>query len=521
MASNYLINTIGPKKIPKQQTLLLTDMMTIYEESMQTLKFVTQVSLSTSHKQSDDDCPMGYTSSENYCHDINECTNNPCSDYCINKMGSYECGCKPGFTLAENGINCIDIDECLAFDEQACTASAPQCKNTIGSYICTARCPAGFEPNSSGNGCRDINECKDPKLFEELCAPMANCINTIGSYYCSCRSGYTLTTTSPERAGMTACHDINECLDENLNTCLEHQDCINTPGGYRCQDVCSIGLRSGVSGCEDINECDVNSESASDSICPFGQTCINTLGSYKCECPIGYQHSQSRTGSQSGTGIDSNNNSCVDINECESFANICQHQCINQPGTFKCKCPSGYKLSANKRQCEDINECKIQGNKFCGKDNRCFNRRGDFTCIKTPCPIKNGYRFEKETGKCLKKFGDRSSSPIYEVVYETVALPFGLGRNVDLLKLTAKTLVGKKVHKNTEFVIKVKSKYRSQLPFNLRSEENGSAILHTTSKLTQSTSYTLRILARSLKPNGKIAYKTTFVIYIGVSKYPY
>ena len=502
---------------PRQQVLNSGNILSRFDSELKKIQMSAEISLSSSVRNQATQCPPGFQSygqNDQYCQDIDECyvtdsnRNSPCSHKCQNIMGGYLCSCDKGYELDRDDLeSCIDVDECTAFDQAICPMQAPVCTNTIGSYTCSSRCPVGFEPetdsrngNSGTHGCRDIDECLLPEI-QNACGILSTCVNTIGSYYCECRTGYQASKDTPEHS----CEDIDECSDNSLNNCQPHQTCINLKGSYRCQDICSIGLQSTEnSGCLDINECEKNTE-----ICPIGQTCINTIGSYSCSCEDGFTQSP----------IDPN--ICVDINECENYQNICQHQCINQPGDFKCKCPTGYKLSADKRQCEDIDECALSPRGICGPGQTCFNRRGDFTCIKTPCPAKNGYKRDRITGKCLKKFSNKPTSPIYEVVYETVALPFGLSSNIDLLKLTAKTTFSRKIHKNTEFIIKVKKKYRNKLPFDLRSDEEGTAILYTSKKLDVAKSYTLRIIARSLKENGKVAYKTTFIIYLAVSKYPY
>lgn len=38
--------------------------------------------------------------------DINECDNNPCSQECANIYGSYQCYCRQGYQLAEDGHSC-------------------------------------------------------------------------------------------------------------------------------------------------------------------------------------------------------------------------------------------------------------------------------------------------------------------------------------------------------------------------------------------------------------------------------
>ena len=45
------------------------------------------------------------------CVDINECdTSLPCSQHCINTMGSFKCSCEPGFKLFDDGRTCLVTD---------------------------------------------------------------------------------------------------------------------------------------------------------------------------------------------------------------------------------------------------------------------------------------------------------------------------------------------------------------------------------------------------------------------------
>ena len=43
----------------------------------------------------------------------------------------------------------------------------------------------------------------------------------------------------------------------------------------------------------------------------------------------------------------------------------------------------------------DVDEC-VEQQIDCGPDRRCFNRRGDFQCVDTPCP--DNYRRDPLTG---------------------------------------------------------------------------------------------------------------------------
>lgn len=79
--------------------------------------------------------------------DINECefeNQNDChmNSTCTDTDGSYQCTCDIGFS--GNGVNCSDIDECIA-NQSDCDPNA-RCANNVGSYDCF--CLPGY----AGNG---------------------------------------------------------------------------------------------------------------------------------------------------------------------------------------------------------------------------------------------------------------------------------------------------------------------------------------------------------------------------------
>jgi hypothetical protein len=75
------------------------------------------------------------------------------------------------------------------------------------------------------------------------------------------------------------------------------------------------------------------------------------------------------------------NDDCVDIDECETSQNACQHICKNEIGSFSCKCKTGFilkndiyctKLSSEQLGCEFmqnqlLSDLDINQAKFCDK----------------------------------------------------------------------------------------------------------------------------------------------------------
>lgn len=47
---------------------------------------------------------------------------------------------------------------------------------------------------------------------------------------------------------------------------------------------------------------------------------------------------------------------CEDINECEMFKDrrLCIGYCVNQPGSYSCQCPQGYRLGLEGATCQGL-----------------------------------------------------------------------------------------------------------------------------------------------------------------------
>ncbi|GCC29770.1 hypothetical protein chiPu_0008212 [Chiloscyllium punctatum] len=427
-------------------------------------------------------CPNGFIldSVGPYCSDEDECAiRNPCSHICHNAMGTYYCSCPKGLTISADGRTCQDVDEC-ALGGHTCH-TGQDCENIVGSYQCVVRCGIGFRRTLEGLSCQDINECQETHPCQH------RCLNAIGSFRCVCNRGYQLRGRR--------CLDINECRQ---SVCQPDQQCKNTKGGFRCIDLCPSGMTKAENGsCVDINECKDGTHQ-----CRYNQICENTQGSYRCVCPRGYR--------SQGVG-----RPCIDINECEN-KEPCQHDCKNTPGSYQCLCPSGYRLMPNGKACHDIDEC-LEQNIHCGANHMCFNMRGSYQCIDTPCPPK--YQRDPVTGFCLKDCPPNdlecALSP-YALEYKLVALPFGISANQDLIRLVAYTHDGV-MHPRTIFYMVDEDPL---IPFAIR-DENLKGVVFTIRPLREPQTYRMKVRASSYSVDGTIEYQTTFIVYIAVSAYPY
>ncbi|XP_030135337.4 hemicentin-1 [Taeniopygia guttata] len=504
-------------------------------------------------------CPKGFTISADgrTCQDIDECALGGHSCHagqdCENLPGSFRCvlRCGSGFRRTPDGLGCQDINEC-----QESNSCHQRCFNTIGSFHCG--CDPGFQ--LKGRKCMDVNECR-----QNVCRPDQLCKNTRGGYKCIdlCPSGMT-------KAENGTCIDVDECRSGS-HQCRYNQLCENTRGSYRC--VCPRGFRAQGTArpCVDINECEQVPK-------PCALHCTNTPGSFKCFCLPGqqllgdgkscaglervpnsgayyssynyaqfspgrdnqqlqhyYRHSSNLYSSFSEyrnsripfsrtrrnlretcpEGYEARNARCVDIDECES-RDTCQHECRNSLGSFQCVCPAGYRLMSNGKTCQDIDEC-LEENINCGSNQMCFNMRGSYQCIDTPCPPN--YQREPHSGFCLKSCPANDLEcdlSTYALEYKLLSLPFGIAAGQDLIRLVAYTH-DQVMHPRTTFLMADED---AAVPFALR-DENWKGVVFTTRALREPRTYRMGVRALSYSADGSVEYRTTFIIYIAVSAFPY
>lgn len=226
------------------------------------------------------------------------------------------------------GDNCEnDTNECAygpCIIGQSCkdtaASAAALANSSLDAYKCS-ECPTGYSPN--GDKCIDINEC----LWRNPCTYGA-CQDTEGSFICVCSNGYRLGSTG------TTCDDINEC-DDSTSGC--DQICDNHAGSYTCD--CYAGHQWDNLRKRCIND-SANMPTACEMInCSTADGCRVTDGLAECICVSGYM-------------LQSNNNTCADIDECRaSSKTICSQNCANSVGSFSCSCYVGYQLDSDQITC--------------------------------------------------------------------------------------------------------------------------------------------------------------------------
>lgn len=148
------------------------------------------------------------------------------------------------------------------------------------------------------------------------------CEDKKGEFRCHCFTGW---------SGATCQNDVDECISGNGG--CEHV-CNNTMGSYKCS--CEDGYRlSGHHSCLDVDECVETPD-----VCGSAH-CSNLIGGLECLCDEGFIY-------------DNISRSCVDVDECETH--VCEEECVNTPGSFRCFCDGrlGKRLSSDMRSCESI-----------------------------------------------------------------------------------------------------------------------------------------------------------------------
>ena len=248
---------------------------------------------------------------------------------CNNTLGSFTCICHAGYedhgSVAEEGVNCTDVDECLRGIDN-CDENAT-CTNTIGSFECT--CDPGYlhvpDDNYVGSNCTDENEC----AYNTSCPANTMCHNTIGSYYCECDLGY----TGPY---------------DNCSSCVAgtYKDVTGTPPCTECPEdtyssVTAVGGVDGCLACPLFSDSGNGTADLKDCICrPGYQWLDNTTcgacvaGKYKEE-----PGPHACTACVSGKYLDSQ--AAVSIEQCLTCTNY-SNSLMGSGALADCRCNMGY-----------------------------------------------------------------------------------------------------------------------------------------------------------------------------------
>ncbi|XP_045413441.1 signal peptide, CUB and EGF-like domain-containing protein 2 isoform X4 [Lemur catta] len=335
-------------------------------------------------------CRPGYQGEGRQCQDIDECENElngGCVHDCLNIPGNYRCTCFDGFMLAQDGHNCLDVDECLE-NNGGCQHT---CVNAMGSYEC--RCKEGFFLSDNQHTCIHRSEeglsCMNKDHgCSHICKEAPR-----GSVACECRPGFELAKNQRDCI-LTCNHGNGRC----------QHSCEDTAGGPECS--CHPHYRMHADGRSCLEQDDTALEMAESNATsvPDGdkrvkrrllmetcavnnggcdRTCKDTSTGVHCSCPIGFT-------------LQLDGKTCKDIDECQTHNGGCDHFCKNTVGSFDCSCKKGFKLLTDEKSCQDVDECSLD--RTC--DHSCINHPGTFACACNQGYTLYGFTHCGDTNEC-------------------------------------------------------------------------------------------------------------------------
>ncbi|XP_005525588.1 PREDICTED: thrombomodulin [Pseudopodoces humilis] len=210
-----------------------------------------------------------------------------CAGTCAEERGEARCSCPEGALLAADGRGCRSPCEGAQCQHHCVVAG--------DSFVCM--CAVGYRLAADGISCEDIDDCAaEPGPCEQ------ECVNTQGGFECRCHRGW--------RMEDGRCQRLPACWEAPC----EHF-CEELPHGYRCS--CQPGYA-------------VDPLNATRCVLFCNTTeCPPVCDATGCYCPEGFL-------------LDGEISLCTDVDECNG--NHCQFNCTNTPGSFQCRCPSGFHL---------------------------------------------------------------------------------------------------------------------------------------------------------------------------------
>ena len=187
-----------------------------------------------------------------------------------------------------------------------------------------------------------------------------------------------------------------QCFNKSIECVGENWNRVDTVDGCECIYPEESYTVSEI--CSDVDECEDS------SICQGN--CINTIGSYKCDCLEGFYNVSDTL--------------CSDIDECTVDNGNCTHNCTNSLGSYECSCLPGYQ-SSGFSGCVDVNECSLN-NGNCSQN--CSNTVGSYECSCLPGYQISGFSGCVDIDECSLNNGNCSQNCSNTVgSYECSCLP--------------------------------------------------------------------------------------------------
>ncbi|XP_075879404.1 uncharacterized protein LOC142886272 isoform X2 [Nelusetta ayraudi] len=315
-----------------------------------------------------------------------------CQHICVDSDDSYTCRCHEGYALTADQRTCSRSAACSRGHD-----CQHICVENGNSHICT--CHEGFALNADQKTCSRSTACNPGHGCQHVCVRSGN------SHLCACHDGHALNADQKTCSRSATCDQGNNCqhicvddghshicmchdgyvLNADQGTCSRADPCAL---GHECQHICIDTDDSYICRCRagyvlnpDDKTCSRHGSDRSDvtgssgpNACARGHNCqhrcVSSGHSYACQCRAGYvlnpdEKTCSRRKLPASMDLVLSQGSEIHaaivhvsfpvsfsgLDVCAQGNNTCQHICISDGDSFKCKCRVGFVLNADQKSC--------------------------------------------------------------------------------------------------------------------------------------------------------------------------
>ncbi|XP_063305295.1 adhesion G protein-coupled receptor E5 isoform X2 [Pelobates fuscus] len=245
-------------------------------------------------------------------------------------------------------------------------------------------------------------------------------------------------------------------------TCEDHEFCSCRKGYIKHKEGVAIT-------CEDINECQSNNLA-----CGANTYCKNLIGSYYCECNPGFKRNNETVFCPDF--INTTNNKCDDINECENSPCTNNTVCHNTIGSYSCSCQNGTISIPSKSKTPNCVQCKDdiskdEKNQSCAQQWNCLLQK-TFSSGRPTCS-QNKTSQKRRMEEFLSKLGDLLNN---ESSFETNERLKKLGNMLQTVEQLARILamlyrnIIKLTHSPSNTTMSIFTNFTKKGNFSLRSQ---------------------------------------------------